>query len=120
MSRPWWAGAERHRLGDSIQRLAPKAAVIRLHPDGSVEAYRTDRTIIHGRQKTHDERIGELLRAYYAAIDWTAPHDFYIGDGRLCTAPQRGEPGCWPSLDGTFGSAPGPTYLPKTPKVGAP
>lgn len=119
MTRPSWAGLERHRLGESIKRLAPGAAVIRVRPDGTLSAYRTDRTVIRGRNRAHDRRIAELLRGYYGAVDWSAPHDFYIGDGRLCAAPGPGQRGNWPAVDGTFGSAPGPTTL-KTPTAGAP
>lgn len=119
MTRSWWAGAERHQLGESIKRLAPGAAVIRVRPDGTLSAYRTDRTVIRGRQRAHDKRIAELLRIYYGAVDWTVAHDFYVGDGRLCTAPTVGQKGGWPAVDGTFGSAPGPTYAPKSPTAGA-
>ncbi|HEV2343000.1 MAG TPA: hypothetical protein VGS97_02800 [Actinocrinis sp.] len=118
-----WAGdpARRH-LADQIKRLAPGAAVVRVRPDGSVSCYRPDRTEIHDRDRAHNKRIGELLRAYYRAVNWAVAHDYYPGDGRLCASPRPGQRGCQPAADRTFGSGLAPLYLPAAPipSVGPP
>lgn len=111
MTRQWWAGdPERYRLANQIQHLAPGAALVRVRPDGTVSAYRADRTEITGRDQAHDQRIGQLLRGYYQAVNWAAAHDFLIDDGRLCASPRPGKRGCDPAADGTFGSGYGPLY----------
>ena len=113
MSRYWGGDPARLALMTSLSRIVPGAAVMRIHPDGTVTAYRLDRTTLRGnRTHAQDRRVAELLRGYFRAVDWKVGHDFYIGDGRLCTAPLPDAPGSWPARDRTFGSAPGPTYLP--------
>lgn len=110
MTRQWWAGdPARHRLADQVQHLAPDAHVIRVRPDGSVTCYRADRTEITGRDQAHDQRIAQLLRAYYQGVNWVA-HDFYPADATLRAAPLPGRRGSDPAADGTFGSGLGPLY----------
>jgi hypothetical protein len=111
VTRQWWAGdPERFRLANQIQRLAPGAVLVRVRPDGTVSAYRADRTEITGRDPAHDARIGQLLRGYYQAVNWAVAHDFLIADGRLCASPNPGTRGTSPAVDGTFGSGYGPLY----------
>jgi hypothetical protein len=108
--RRWGGDPARQRLADQIQRLAPGAVLVRVRPDGTVSAYRADRTEIHGRDQAHDTRIGQLLRSYYQAVNWAVAHDFVIADGRLCASPRPGKRGTHPAADGTFGSGFGPLY----------
>lgn len=113
MSLHSWAGdPARHRLVEQLRRLAPGAHVLRIQADGSVTAYRRDRTIVRGSRTTaQDARIYHLLRGYYEAVDWRAPHDMHLADGMLRAAPGPGQRGHWPAKDGAFGSAPGPVTL---------
>jgi len=106
--RRWGGDPTRQRLAAQVQRLAPGAVLVRVRPDGTVSAYRADRTEIRDRDQAHDARIGQLLRSYFAAVNWAVAHDFVITDGRLCASPRPGRRGCNPAADGTFGSAPSP------------
>lgn len=111
MTRHRWAGdPQRHHLADQIARLAPGAFVVRVRPDGTVAAYRADRTQIHGRDTAHDQRIGELLRSYYQNVHWAIAHDFYVDSAELKASPRPGQRGCNPAADKTFGSGFGPLY----------
>lgn len=115
MTGRYWAGdPQRRELTASLRRIAPGAHVLRIRPDGTVTAYRADRTALRGRSRAQDERIGQLLRAYYQGVNWAAAHDYHLADGALRAAPQPGTRGCQPAADGTFGSGLAPLYLPST------
>lgn len=113
MSTHQWAGdPTRRHLADQVKHLAPGAAVVRVRPDGSVSVYRADRTEITVRDHAHDQRIAQLLRAYYTGVHWVIAHDYYLDTGMLRAGPRPGKPGHNPAADGTFGSGFGPLYLP--------
>lgn len=120
--RPWGEDPQRRELSATLRRIAPGAHVIRLRPDGAVTAYRADRTILRGRNRAQDERIGQLLRGYFQGVDWQVGHDYYLRDAALRTAPLPGLRGSQPAADGAFGSALSPTYLPndRTAVLGGP
>jgi hypothetical protein len=98
------------RLAARVRRLAPGVAVIRVCPDGTVAAYRVDRTRVTGRAAAHDLRIAELLREHYRRVNWVVAHDYYVETGMLRASPRPGRRGSNPHADGTFGSGFGPLY----------
>lgn len=83
---------------------------IRVHADGSVDAYDWRPAALHLAVDAQDA-IAELMRATRPDIDWSVAHDYHLATGMLRRSPAAGERGYAPETDGTLGGT-DPAFLP--------
>lgn len=83
---------------------------IRLHPDGSVDAYDWRPAVLYLSVDAQDA-IASLMWSARPDIDWSVGHDYHLATGMLRQSPAEGERGYRPEVDGTLGGS-DPVFLP--------